>query len=74
MGDLEETKMNKTEWIKPPIGIMPKWVHDAFRLQAVRDCIERYLEAGLMVRVEWIEEYNQLVMQGVKEDKQHGKV
>jgi hypothetical protein len=53
------------DFIKPPIGLLPKNIHDervnTDRLIEVRGAITRYLDAGLKVSVEWIEEYNELV-------------
>lgn len=47
--------------IKPPLGLMPKKVHDQKRFTDVRDAIARYCEAGLEINIEWIIEYNQLI-------------
>jgi len=53
------------DFIKPPIGLMPKTIHDERvnrdRLNEVRSAITRYIDAGLKVSVEWIEEYNELI-------------
>lgn len=46
---------------KPPIGLTPKWVWKKERLKEVRDAIARYYDAGLVIPVEWIIEYNELV-------------
>ena len=45
---------------KPPIGLIPKWVHDMDRLEEVRAAINRYFIAELEIPVEWVEEYNNL--------------
>ena len=54
--------------IKPPLGLIPKRFHDVFfervkeeRLNKVREAIARYYNAGLKIKIEWIEEYNELV-------------
>lgn len=50
--------MNKYE--KPPIGIKPRFIHDEQRFEELRQCIHRYLSAGLPINKDWIEEYNEL--------------
>lgn len=46
----------------PPIGIMPKWLHDFNRLRDVQCAIVRRYEAELPIPLEWVEEYNELVV------------
>ena len=46
---------------EPPIGIIPKYIHNEKRLDDLRAAIARYFEAGLKIPVEWIEEYNDLM-------------
>jgi len=48
--------------IKPPIGLRPKWVSDKERLNEVRSAIVRYYDAELKIPIEWIKEYNELVL------------
>lgn len=48
---------------RPPIGIKPKRFHDEARWVALREAINRYLDAGLTVSVEWVSEYNDLTVQ-----------
>jgi len=45
---------------EPPVGLFPRFIHDASRLTDVRLAIIRYYEAGLEIPIEWIEEYNEL--------------
>jgi hypothetical protein len=45
---------------KPPIGIMPKYIHDYRRHRELKEAITRFIDADLPVPVEWIEEYNNL--------------
>lgn len=45
---------------KPPIGIMPKWLWEEQRLHDLHSAIQRYLDVGMTVNPEWIEEYNEL--------------
>lgn len=51
----------KPKDIKPPIGVVPKFIRDAERLIELKGAIQRYLDAGLTVNLEWIAEYNLLV-------------
>ena len=46
---------------KPPLGVMPRFAHDELRLRALRQCIANYMQAGLTLLPEWIEEYNELI-------------
>ena len=48
--------------IKPPIGIIPKHIHQEKRFVDLCGAICRYYEAGLQIPIEWIEEYNELVL------------
>lgn len=47
--------------IKPPLGIVPKFIWKEQRLMNLREAIDRYLDANLKVPVTWIEEYNELL-------------
>ena len=50
---------------KPPLGLIPKWIHDKNikieRYNDVCSAIARYYHARLKIKIEWIEEYNDLV-------------
>ena len=46
---------------KPPLGLLPKRIHDEQRLGLVKEAIYRYLEANFAISPEWIVEYNQLI-------------
>ena len=46
---------------KPPLGLMPKRIHDEQRLDLVREAIYRRLEAILAIPPGWIVEYHQLI-------------
>tara|TARA_B110000093_G_C12840983_1_gene355223 strand:- start:625 stop:798 length:174 start_codon:yes stop_codon:yes gene_type:complete len=48
--------------VKPPIGLRPKRISDKERLNEVRGAIVRYYDAELKIPVEWIEEYNELII------------
>ena len=47
--------------IKPPIGLIPKWVKNNERFGEVCGAISRYYNVGLKIPIEWIVEYNELV-------------
>jgi len=44
-----------------PIGVIPKSIWEAKRIEELKGAIERYLDAKLTVKEEWIEEYNELI-------------
>lgn len=44
----------------PPLGIMPKRLHDEMRMNGLRMAIQRYLAAQKPVPTEWISEWNVL--------------
>lgn len=46
---------------KPPIGLMPKSIWKEHRLLEVSAAIQRYLDAGCLIPLKWIEEYNELI-------------
>lgn len=58
-----------TPAIKPPIGIMPRKMWDKQRQKDLADAMFRYLEAGMKIPAEWIEEYNE-ISDGLKEVKE----
>lgn len=51
--------------IRQPLGLIPKKIHDervkVERFNEVCGAIARYYDAGLKIKIEWIEEYNGLV-------------
>lgn len=42
--------------IEPPIGIMPRDIHDHVRGDSILAAMERYSEEGLAVPLEWVNE------------------
>lgn len=60
---MEKEKI-KAEVKKPPIGLTPKQFHDRKvnqdRYIEVRGAIHRYFNECLPIKIEWIEEYNEL--------------
>lgn len=53
-----ETEPSKP--IKPPVGIMPRFVHDRQRLKEIKNAVNAYMETEFPMPVEWIIEYNEL--------------
>ena len=47
--------------VKPPLGVLPRRIHDEYRLEALSEAISRYVDAQVTIKPEWIEEYNELV-------------
>ena len=57
---------------KPPLGLMPKNLHNEIRFDEVRFAIGRYKQAGLPIPLIWVEEYNAFLADNpeyFKEDK-----
>lgn len=46
---------------RPPIGIEPRYIWEAKRLNDLSECIKRYLDSGFPVSTRWISEYNELL-------------
>lgn len=53
--------MKKNEIKKPPIGIEPKNIWESIRFNSLRQAMIRYLDVGLDLPDEWINEYNQFI-------------
>ena len=47
--------------IRPPSGIMPLNVHNATRLNALMDTLQRYAETGLPAKEQWVQEVKSLI-------------
>lgn len=45
---------------KPPLGVMPRDIWDRKRKEELAEAMARYLEAGMKIPTEWIEEYNEI--------------
>ncbi|MDL5141109.1 hypothetical protein [Bacillus atrophaeus] len=59
-------QLNKEE---PPLGVIPKWLHDERRHKELKAAINRYLDDNREISAEWIDEYNLLVKSiKIKED------
>lgn len=51
---------------KPPIGVMSREMWNRQRQTDLANAMTRYLEAGMKIPVEWIEEYNEISAREVK--------
>lgn len=58
---------------KPPIGLKPKFVKMLERLNEVRGALVRYYNAELEIPLEWIEEYNELIIQTARKQIKNRK-
>lgn len=47
---------------RPPIGIMPRYIWEEKRLSELISAINRYVDNCMPVPMEWIEEYNELIV------------
>lgn len=54
---------------KPPLGVIPRWLLDEKRLCELSTGIERYVDAGKAIPLEWIYEYNQIIKRQCKKKK-----
>jgi len=74
MTDLEFNNFIKDNSTKPPLGLIPKSFHDqrvkAKRFNEICGAIARYYHARLKIKIEWIEEYNELVNYLDKNEKE----
>ena len=46
---------------QPPVGLKPRWLHEEQRLKEVKEAILRYIDAGVAIPKEWMEEYEELI-------------
>lgn len=49
-----------TENKLPPIGLKPRYVCDSQRLEEILGMFDRFLSARHPIKVEWVEEYNEI--------------
>lgn len=57
----EMKKQPSQIFIKPPIGILPRVIHEGKRIEDIKNTISKFQAENKKVRVEWIEEYNELI-------------
>ncbi len=53
--------INQEKTKRPSIGIVPKKIHEASRLDEIRSAISRRYNNNEIIPTEWIEEYNELL-------------
>ena len=46
---------------KPPLGLVPRFIHDEARVKEIIEAIGRYNEVGKPVPVEWLNELNEKI-------------
>lgn len=56
--------MNQKTVSKPPLGLMPKFIHDKKRIIEILDAMERYSYQRFPIPIEWIEELRELIIEG----------
>ena len=59
---------------RPPLGVMPLYIWNKKRVLEIAEAITRYAEAFQQIPQEWIDEYNNLVIdkkfvEDMKDDK-----
>lgn len=50
-----------TEFKAPPLGLTPKYIHDAVRINQIFGAMMRYSESNMIIPLEWIIELQDLV-------------
>lgn len=46
--------------VKPPVGIIPRYIRDEKRMNEIEEAITEYMKVAYPIPVEWIKEYNEL--------------
>ncbi len=46
---------------RPPVGLKPKFIKDSERLREIKSAMQRYIDAGCKVPLDWVVEYNELI-------------
>lgn len=54
-------------FIKPPIGILPRYIHEEQRIESIKGAMNKYINENKKFPTEWLEEYNELI--GRRENK-----
>lgn len=52
---------NRNIYIKPPLGLNPRWSHDLERVEEILAAMNRYTDANDPTPKEWIEELHDIV-------------
>jgi len=53
-------KKQKIKYVKPPLGLVPRFIYNENRLSDIKQAVNRMFDADSCVDVVWIEEYNEL--------------
>lgn len=53
----------------PPLGVMPRWLHDENRASDLASAILRCMQAGWEINPEWVQEYNEIIQRAKKEGR-----
>ena len=59
--EVTEPKVQQESLIRPPIGIIPLVNHNAMRLNALTDTLQRYAESGSPAKEQWVQEVRALI-------------
>ena len=54
---------------KPPLGLMPKNLHEEVRFYDICAAISRYYNVEWKIPIEWVKEYNELIDVGANKNK-----
>jgi hypothetical protein len=46
----------------PPLGLIPKFIHDELRLISIQRAMSRYKDANKDIPLAWTKEYNELIL------------
>jgi len=58
IADLHTAIKKEQPYEKPPIGIMPENTWKKLRIKELKLAIQRYVDAGLQIPTEWVDEFN----------------
>lgn len=67
------TPTDELEYKRPPIGIVPKFIHDERRFKNLRKTIKRQIKHYNYIDPKWIIEYNEL-LEAISEKEQLNNV
>ena len=51
---MDKAQTDAKLFVKPPIGIEPRWKHDGDRIIDILNAMVRYADSGLSVPKEWL--------------------
>lgn len=53
--------MEHIDFVRPPLGVRPKFAWQIDRLEEIEEAIDRFMAAGYPIPLEWMDERNELV-------------